>query len=77
EELSTEREAGDDAASEDASEDHDDDDYDDDDDEEDRYGYTNGASYGSPEASSQTSRSLEDFDRAQREIAEKMKNLGL
>ena len=24
-----------------------------------------------------TSRSLEDFDRAQREIAEKMKNLGL
>lgn len=48
EELTTEGEEGDDATSENASEDHDDDD-----DEEDRYGYTNGASYGSPEASSQ------------------------
>ncbi|CAM9964045.1 unnamed protein product, partial [Scytosiphon promiscuus] len=44
--------------------------------DEESYAYTNGA-YSGPEAGSQTSRSLEDFDRAQREIAEKMKNLGL
>ncbi|CAM9094368.1 unnamed protein product [Pylaiella littoralis] len=38
--------------------------------------YSNGADSGA-EQSSQTTRSLEDFDRAQREIAEKMKSLGL